>query len=101
MEMKIEEGSPLLEKRVRDLREELDTDTVLMGYVNEDGKKSQMHGNQKFINNQILVLKVNPDYLSDLQQKYKLKVHVEKSENDNLELFGSLEVDNSAIFKTN
>ena len=62
-----------------------------MGYVNEDGKKSEMHGNQKFINNQILVLKVNPDYLSDLQQKYKLKVHVEKSENDNLELFGSLE----------
>ena len=68
MEMKIEEGSPLLEKRVRDLREELDTDTVLMGYVNKDGKKSEMHGNQKFINNQILVLKVNPDYLSDLQQ---------------------------------
>ena len=46
MEMKIEEGSPLLEKRVRDLREELDTDTVLMGYVNEEGKKSEMHGNQ-------------------------------------------------------
>ena len=91
MEMKIEEGSPLLEKRVRDLREELDTDTVLMGYVNEEGKKSEMHGNQKFINNQILVLKVNPDYLSDLQQKYKLKVHVEKSENDTLEAFGSLE----------
>ena len=62
MEMKIEEGSPLLEKRVRDLREELDTDKVLMGYVNEDGKKSEMHGNQKFINNQILVLKVNCYY---------------------------------------
>ena len=41
-------------------------------------ERNQRCGNQKFINNQILVLKVNPDYLSDLQQKYKLKVHVEK-----------------------
>ena len=73
--MIIEENSPLINKRVNDFRSELDVDTSLMGYINEKEIKSELHGNQKLIKDQILIFKINPEDISNLQQKYKLKIN--------------------------
>ena len=47
VEMVITENSKLIEKRALDFRQELDTDTALMGQIDENGKKIEIHGNQK------------------------------------------------------
>ena len=47
VEMKVDENSPLIDKRAYDLRSLLDDDTSLIGQIDEDDKKSEIHGNQK------------------------------------------------------
>ena len=91
VEMIIEEKSPLIHKRVSEFRDELDVDTSLMGYIDEKEKKSQLHGNQKLLCNQILIFKISPDDIADLQQEYKLKINSESSLKNSDDYFGAIE----------
>ena len=47
VEMKVNANSPLIDKRAYDLRSMLDDDTSLIGKINEENKKSEIHGNYK------------------------------------------------------
>ena len=70
VEMVITKNSKLIEKRALDFRQELDTDTALMGQIDENGKKIEIHGNQKLYEGQVLILKINPDLVADVQQEF-------------------------------
>ena len=91
VEMTIEENSPLIDKRVNEFRSELDVDTSLMGYINEKETKSELHGNQKLFKGQTIIFKINPEDISDLQQKYKLKINSEKTSKSSDNYFGAIE----------
>ncbi len=78
IEMKIQKDSSLMNKKVHQFRSELDVDTSLMGYINENKKKAILHANHKFFEDQVLIFKINPDDIADLQQRYKLKIYSEK-----------------------
>ena len=91
VEMTIEENSSLIDKRVNEFRSELDVDTSLMGYINEKETKSELHGNQKLFKGQTLIFKINPEDISDLQQKYKLKINSEKTSKNSDNYFGAIE----------
>ena len=90
VEMVIIKNSQLIGKRALDFRQELDTDTALIGQINENGKKIEIHGNQKLFEGQILILKINPDMVADIQQEFGLDID---SENDltSLEDLGGIE----------
>ena len=90
VEMVITKSSKLINKRALDFRQELDTDTALMGQIDEDGKKIEIHGNQKLYEGQILILKINPDMVADIQQEFGLDID---SENDltSIEDLGGIE----------
>ena len=90
VEMVITENSKLIEKRALDFRQELDTDTALMGQIDENGKKIEIHGNQKLYEDQILIMKINPDMVADIQQEFGLDID---SENDltSIEDLGGIE----------
>ena len=90
VEMIIIKNSQLIGKRALDFRQELDTDTALIGQINENGKKIEIHGNQKLFEGQILILKINPDMVADIQQEFGLDID---SENDltSLEDLGGIE----------
>ena len=90
VEMVITKNSQLIGKRALDFRQELDTDTALIGQINENGKKIEIHGNQKLFEGQILILKINPDMVADIQQEFGLDID---SENDltSLEDLGGIE----------
>ncbi len=79
VEMVITENSKLIEKRALDFRQDLDADTALMGQIDENGKKIEIHGNQKLYEGQVLILKINPDMVADIQQEFGLDID---SEND-------------------
>ena len=49
-----------------------------MGKIDENGKKIEIHGNQKLYG-KILILKINPDMVADIQQEFGLDID---SEND-------------------
>ena len=82
VEMVITKNSQLINKRAFDFRQELDTDTALIGQINENGKK--------LFEGQILILKINPDMVADIQQEFGLDID---SENDltSLEDLGGIE----------
>ena len=90
VEMVITENSNLIDRRAKDFRDELDTDTALMGQTNEEGKKIEIHGNQKLFEGQILIMKINPDSVADIQQEFGLDID---SENDltSIENLGGIE----------
>ena len=90
VEMVITKNSKLIEKRALDFRQELDTDTALMGQIDENGKKIEIHGNQKLYEGQVLILKINPDLVADVQQEFGLDID---SENDltSIEDLGGIE----------
>ena len=90
VEMIITENSNLIDRRAKDFRDELDTDTALMGQINEEGKKIEIHGNQKLFEGQILIMKINPDSVADIQQEFGLDID---SENDltSIENLGGIE----------
>ena len=83
VEMKVDENSPLIDKRAYDLRSLLDDDTSLIGQIDEDDKKSEIHGNQKIYEGQILILKINPDYIAEVQKDFGLSLNLEKSIKNN------------------
>ena len=90
VEMVVTKNSKLIDKRALDFRQDLDTDTALMGQIDEQGKKIEIHGNQKLFEGQILILKINPDMVADIQQEFGLDID---SENDltTLEDLGGIE----------
>ena len=90
VEMVITENSELIEKRALDFRQDLDADTALMGQIDENGKKIEIHGNQKLYEGQVLILKINPDMVADIQQEFGLDID---SENDltSIEDLGGIE----------
>ncbi len=90
VEMVITKNSNLIDKRALDFRQELDTDTALMGQIDENGKKIEIHGNQKMYEGQILIMKINPDMVADIQQEFGLDID---SENDltSIEDLGGIE----------
>ena len=90
VEMVITKNSKLIDKRALDFRQELDTDTALMGQIDENGKKIEIHGNQKLYEGQVLILKINPDLVADVQQEFGLDID---SENDltSIEDLGGIE----------
>ena len=90
VEMVITENSKLIEKRALDFRQDLDADTALMGQIDENGKKIEIHGNQKLYEGQVLILKINPDMVADIQQEFGLDID---SENDltSIEDLGGIE----------
>ena len=47
--------------------------------IDENGKKIEIHGNQKLYEGQILIMKINPDMVADIQQEFGLDID---SEND-------------------
>ncbi len=79
VEMVITKNSMLIDKRALDFRNELDADTALIGQIDENGKKIEIHGNQKLYEGQILIMKINPDMVADIQQEFGLDID---SEND-------------------
>ena len=83
VEMKVDENSPLIDKRAYDLRSLLDDDTSLIGQIDEDDKKSEIHGNQKIYEGQILILKINPDYIAEIQKDFGLSLNLEKAIKNN------------------
>ena len=83
VEMKVDENSPLIDKRAYDLRSLLDDDTSLIGQIDEDDKKSEIHGNQKIYEGQILILKINPDYIAEIQKDFGLSLNLEKDIKNN------------------
>ena len=76
--MKIQKDSSLINKKAHQFRSELDVDTSLIGYINENKKKAILHANHKFFEDQVLIFKINPDDIAELQQRYKLKIYSEK-----------------------
>ena len=78
VEMVITENSMLIDKRALDFRNELDTDTALIGQIDENGKKIEIHGNQKLYEGQVLILKINPDMVADIKQEFGLDIDSEK-----------------------
>ena len=64
----------------------LDVDTSLMGYINENNLKAEIHGNQKLIRGQTLILKINTDYIAEIQERFGLTINTETeiSEDNNL-----------------
>ena len=77
VEMTIKKGSSLIDIRAQDFRNMLDTDTAIIGQIDSSGKKIELHGNQKLFEDQILILKINPDSVADIQQQYGLDIDSE------------------------
>ena len=88
VEMTIDENSPLIDKRAYDFRQMLDVDTSLMGHINENNIKAEIHGNQKLIRGQILILKINPDYIAEIQEQFGLTINTDSDISDDSDLGG-------------
>lgn len=86
VEMIIDQDSPLIDKRAYEFRQMLDVDTSLMGFINENNIKAEVHGNQKLIHGQILILKINTDYIAEIQERFGLTINTDSniSEENNL-----------------
>ena len=88
VEMIVDEKSPLIDKRAFDFRKMLDVDTSLMGYIDENNKKAEIHGNHKLIKGQILILKINPDYISEIQEQFGLTINTDRDISDKNDITG-------------
>ena len=86
VEMIIDQDSPLIDKRAYEFRQMLDVDTSLMGFINENNIKAEIHGNQKLIQGQILILKINTDYIAEIQERFGLTINADAkiSEENNI-----------------
>ena len=90
VEMTIKKDSSLIDKRAQDFRNMLDTDTAIIGQIDSSEKKIELHGNQKLFEGQILILKINPDSVADIQQQYGLDIDSE-NELTKIKDLGSIE----------
>ena len=88
VEMVVNDNSLLIDKRAYEFRSLLDTDTSLIGHLDEDEKKAEIHGNQKLYKGQVLILKINPDYIAEIQKQYGLSLNLENSLNKNENIGG-------------
>ena len=88
VEMIVNENSPLLNKRAYDLRSMLDIDTSLIGQIDENKKKAEIHGNQKFHEGQILILKIHPDYIAEIQKEFGLSLNLAEGIKNNENIAG-------------
>ena len=77
IEMTINEESDLVGKRVHEFRRKLGADTVLVGAVNEKGKKRKLNNFETFSPNQILIFKSSPDDVASVQQQFGLTIDPE------------------------
>ena len=86
VEMIIDQKSPLIDKRAYEFRQMLDVDTSLMGFINENNIKDEIHGNQKLMQGQILILKINTEYIAEIQERFGLTINTDSniSEENNL-----------------
>ena len=86
VEMIIDQDSPLIDKRAYEFRQMLDVDTSLMGFINENNIKAEIHGNQKLIQGQILILKINTEYIAEIQERFGLTINADAkiSEENNI-----------------
>ena len=84
--MIIDQKSPLIDKRAYEFRQMLDVDTSLMGFINENNIKDEIHGNQKLMQGQILILKINTEYIAEIQERFGLTINTDSniSEENNL-----------------
>ena len=89
-EMTIKPNSSLIDMRAQDFRSKLDADTAVIGQIDSTEKKVELHGNFKLYEGQILILKINPSSLADLQQEYGLDVDSE-NELTKIKDLGSIE----------
>lgn len=88
VEMIVDENSPLVDKRAFDFRQMLDVDTSLMGHINENNIKAEIHGNQKLFKGQILILKINPDHIAEIQEQFGLTINTDSDISDDSDLGG-------------
>ena len=65
--MIIDQKSPLIDKRAYEFRQMLDVDTLFNGFINENNIKDEIHGNQKLMQGQILILKINTEYIAEIK----------------------------------
>ena len=86
VEMIIDQKSPLIDKRAYEFRQMLDVDTSLMGFINENNIKDEIHGNHKLMQGQILILKINTEYIAEIQERFGLTINTDSniSEENNL-----------------
>ena len=77
IEMTINEESDLVGKRVHEFRRRLGADTVLVGAVNEKGKKRKLNNFETFSPNQILIFKTSPEDVASVQQQFGLTIDPE------------------------
>ena len=86
VEMIIDQKSPLIDKRAYEFRQMLDVDTSLMGFINKNNIKDEIHGNQKLMQGQILILKINTEYIAEIQERFGLTINTDSniSEENNL-----------------
>ena len=57
----------------------LDVDTSLMGFINENNIKDEIHGNQKLIQGQILILKINTEYIAEIKERFGLIINTDSN----------------------
>ena len=88
VEMIVNKNSALINKRAYYLRNLLDTDTSLLGQIDKNEKKQEVHGNQKIHEGQILIFKINPDYIAEIQKEFGLSLNLEKDIKNNQNLAG-------------
>jgi di/tricarboxylate transporter len=88
VEMVVNKNSNLINKRAYDLRNLLDIDTSLLGQIDENERKQEVHGNQKIHEGQILIFKINPDYIAEIQKEFGLSLNLENDIKNNENLAG-------------
>ena len=78
VELVIEKDSELIGKRTQEFRKELGSDIVLIGSVNESSDAREILSNfDELKESQILLIKVSPEEVSGIQEKYGLTLRTE------------------------
>ena len=91
VELVIDKDSDLIGKRTQEFRKELGSDIVLIGSVNETSDAREILSNfEQLKESQILLLKINPEEVSGLQDKYGLSLRTEIKDLDSGS-FGEIE----------
>ena len=91
VELVINKDSELIGKRTQEFRKELGSDIVLIGSVNESSDAREILSNfDELKESQILLLKINPEEVSSLQEKYGLSLRTEIKDLDSGS-FGEIE----------
>jgi di/tricarboxylate transporter len=91
VELVIDKDSDLIGRKTQEFRKELGSDVVLIGSVNESSDAREILSNFEVLKeSQILLLKINPEEVSGLQDKYGLSLRTEIKDLDSGS-FGEIE----------